>query len=189
MWSPREHILKSLASKPQVLENCPVLSSRTALFMNRWNFVGKRQKPCGKSAKTFFWFPQVEIAWKKFFEDLFRLKKIFKDVFLRSSEKKLLKTFFFLRTLASVSLVLGLERVCSWPWPRNFLCLHYLDVLHGRLLGSLVNFQRLFHLFLKFFSLVHLFLKQLFHLFLTFDPATFSLVSKVPQVKKSFIPY
>ena len=41
-WSPRErpwprgHILKSLAlalaSKPQVLENCPVLGSRTALF-------------------------------------------------------------------------------------------------------------------------------------------------------------
>ena len=37
--------------------------------------------------------------------------------------------------------------------------LHYLDVL--------------FHLFLKYFK----------------DPATFSLVSKVPQVKKSFIPY
>ena len=29
---PREHILKSLASKLQVLENCPVLGSRTALF-------------------------------------------------------------------------------------------------------------------------------------------------------------
>ena len=30
-WSPRGHILKSLAlaSKPQVLENCPVLGSRT----------------------------------------------------------------------------------------------------------------------------------------------------------------
>ena len=29
---PRGHILKSLASKPQVLENCPVLGSRTGLF-------------------------------------------------------------------------------------------------------------------------------------------------------------
>ena len=29
---PRGHILMSLASKPQVLENCPVLGSRTALF-------------------------------------------------------------------------------------------------------------------------------------------------------------
>ena len=35
-WSPRGHILKSLAlaSKPQVLENCHVLISRTALFLN-----------------------------------------------------------------------------------------------------------------------------------------------------------
>ena len=29
---PRGHILKSLASRPQVLENWPVLGSRTALF-------------------------------------------------------------------------------------------------------------------------------------------------------------
>ena len=34
---PRGHILKSLAlgSKPQVLENCPVLGSKTAIFLNR----------------------------------------------------------------------------------------------------------------------------------------------------------
>ena len=65
MWSPRGspwprgrprgHILKSLAlaSKPQVLENCPVLGSRTALFFEQLKFVGKRQKPRGKFAKTF----------------------------------------------------------------------------------------------------------------------------------------
>ena len=101
-WSPRGLILKSLtlASKPQVLENCPVLGSRTALFLNRWNFVGKRQKPCGKSAKPFFWFPQVEIAWKKIFEDLFRLKKIFEDL-------------FFWEHL----------RLCPCPWPREGLSL------------------------------------------------------------------
>ena len=102
-WSsrgrPRGHILKSLAlaSKPQVLENCPVPGSRTVLFLNRWNFVGKRPKPCGKSAKTF-----VLVSSSRY-----RLKKI-------------LKTFFFWRTLASVSFVLGLERVWLWPWPRNF---------------------------------------------------------------------
>ena len=52
---PRGHILKylALASKPQVLENCPVLGSKTALFLNSWNFVGKRQKPRGKFANTF----------------------------------------------------------------------------------------------------------------------------------------
>ena len=49
-----------------------------------------------------------------------RLKKIFEDLFLRSPEKKFWRLFF--RTLASVFLVLGLglERVCPWPWPRNF---------------------------------------------------------------------
>ena len=85
--------MKSLASKPQFHENCPVLGSRTALFLNRGNFVGKRQKPCGKSAKTFF--------------------------LVSSSRDRLKKNLwrpFFLRTLASVSLVLGLERVCPWPW-------------------------------------------------------------------------
>ena len=46
-----------------------------------------------------FWRPFFKIAWKNFF-----------------------KTFFFWRTLAPVSMVLGLdlERVCPWPWPRNF---------------------------------------------------------------------
>ena len=126
-WSPRgrprEHILK-----PQVLENCPVLGSRKALFLNRWNFVGKRQKPCGKSAKNFFWFPQVHIAWKKIFEDLFCLKKFFEDLIFEIAWKKILKTFFFWRTLASVSLALvsrgsvlglGLEIfLCPWLWPR-----------------------------------------------------------------------
>ena len=78
----------ALASKPQVLENCPVLGLRTALFF--------------------------ELL--KFFEHLF---------FLISSEN-----FIFWRTLAPVSLVLGLsssipvlvlKRVCPWkncPWPR-----------------------------------------------------------------------
>ena len=98
----------ALALKPQVLENWPVLGSRTALFLNRWNFVGKRQKPCGKSAKTFFWFPQVEIAGKKFFEDLFCLKNLF--------EKNFWRPFFFLENTCVC--VLG-----PWPWPREGLSL------------------------------------------------------------------
>ena len=111
MWSPRGrpwpwgHFLKSLAmvSKPQVLENCPVLGSRTTLFLSRSNFVGKHQKPCWKSAKNFFWFHQVEIAWKTFFEDLFHVKKIFEDL-------------FFLENTWVCVLGLGLKRVCPWPW-------------------------------------------------------------------------
>ena len=41
-WSPRGHILKSLAlaSRPQVLENWPVLGSRTALFFELLKFCG-----------------------------------------------------------------------------------------------------------------------------------------------------
>ena len=41
------------ASSPQKLP-CP--RPRTALFFNSWNFVGKRQKPRGKFANTFFVF-------------------------------------------------------------------------------------------------------------------------------------
>ena len=63
-WSPRGHILKSLASKvkslalasrPQVLENWPVLGSRTALFFELLKFCGAVEKFFGK---RFF----VEIA-------------------------------------------------------------------------------------------------------------------------------
>ena len=120
---PRGHILKSLAlaSKPQVLENRPVLGSRTALFLNRWNFVGKRQNPRRKFVKTFFCFPQVEIVWKKIFWRLFSPEKIFwRTCFWDYLKKFFENLLFFWRTLAPVSLVLslGLERVC--PWPRNF---------------------------------------------------------------------
>ena len=59
---PRGHILKSLASKvkslasrPQVLENWPVFGSRTALFFELLKFCGALEKIFGK---RFF----VEIA-------------------------------------------------------------------------------------------------------------------------------
>ena len=120
-WSPRGrpwpqgrpggHILKSLAlaskvkslaSRPQVLENWPVLGSRTALFFELLKFCGALEKFFGK--RLF-----VEIA-----------RKIF------------VKTFFFgehlrLRpwSLASSIPVLGLKSVCPrkgcpWPWPGIF---------------------------------------------------------------------
>ena len=103
---PRGHILKSLAlalaSRPQVLENWPVLGSRTAVFFGMLKFCGALETFFGK---RFF----VEIAWKIF-----------------------MKTFFFGEhlclcpwSLASSIPVLGLESVCPrkgcpWPWPRMF---------------------------------------------------------------------
>ena len=49
-WSPRGHILKSLAlaSRPQVLENWPVLGSRTAVFFEMLKFCGALEKFFGK---------------------------------------------------------------------------------------------------------------------------------------------
>ena len=92
---PRGHIFKSLAlaSKPQVLENCPVLGSRTALF--------------------FEWLKFCRSAEKCFSGPFF---------FLEIDRKKIFKTFFLRKTLAFVSLVLSLEHSCPWPWPRIFLC-------------------------------------------------------------------
>ena len=75
-WSPRGrpwprgrsrgHIFKSLAlaSKPQVLQNCPVLGLRTALFFEWLKF-------CRSPEKCF--------SRPFFFGD--RRKKIFKDLF------------------------------------------------------------------------------------------------------------
>ena len=81
----------ALASRPQVLENWPVLGSRTAVFFELLKFCG---------------------ALEKFFRKRFfcgdRLKNFCEDLF-----------FFFWRALALVSLVLGLERSC--PWPRECL--------------------------------------------------------------------
>ena len=113
---PRGQILKSLAlaskvkslalaSRPQVLENWPVLGSRTALFFGKLKFCGAVEKFFGK---RFF----VEIAWKIFVKTFF---------FWRSPEKFLWRPFFFFfgEHLRFVSLVLGLEHSC--PWPRECL--------------------------------------------------------------------
>ena len=101
---PQEPIFKSLASKLQVLENCPVLGSRIALFFESLKFVGKHQKPRRKFAKTFF----VFLFWKS-------PEKIVRRSFflLEIARKKFLKIFFFWNTCACV---LG-------SWPRAFLFL------------------------------------------------------------------
>ena len=53
---PRGHILKALALAwmPQVLENCPVLGSRTALFFEQLNFFWKRPETTRKICEYHF---------------------------------------------------------------------------------------------------------------------------------------
>ena len=65
-WCSREHIFKSLAlaSKPQVLENCPVLGSRTALFFEWLKF-------CRWAEKCFSRPIFLEIDRKKIFKTFF----------------------------------------------------------------------------------------------------------------------
>ena len=125
-WSPRGrprgHILKSLtlaskvkslalASRPQVLENRPVLGSRTARFFGMLKFCGELEKFFGKRFL-------VEIAWKIFVETFF----FFFFFFWRSPEKFLWRPFFFFgEHLRFVSLVLGLGLEHSCPWPRECL--------------------------------------------------------------------
>ena len=59
---PRGHILKSLAlaSKPQVLENCIVLGSRTALFLEQLKFRWNTPETSRKICEHLFCFPQLE---------------------------------------------------------------------------------------------------------------------------------
>ena len=63
-WSPWPWLcpwsLKSLASKPQVLENCPVLRSRTALFFEQLKFRWKTPKTLRKFCEHLFCFPHLE---------------------------------------------------------------------------------------------------------------------------------
>ena len=101
----------ALASRPQVLENWPVLGSRTAVFFELLKFCGALEKFFGK--RVF-----VEIARKIFVKTFFfffffffgdRLKNVCEDLFF----------FFFREHFALVSLVLGLEHSC--PWPRECL--------------------------------------------------------------------
>ena len=80
----------------EVLENCPVLGSRTAVFLESLKFC------------------------ISFFVEKLVFLEIFDCVFLRIPEKKFLKTFFFFLE-NTCACVLALERVCPqkgclWPW-------------------------------------------------------------------------
>ena len=96
----------ALASRPQVLENWPVLGSRTALIFELLKYCGVLEK--------FF--------WKTFFCG-HRLKNFCEDFFFGEH----LRLCPWSLALASSITVLGLESVCPrkgcpWPWPRIFLC-------------------------------------------------------------------
>ena len=106
------------ASSPRKLA-CPRLEDSTIFepLKFRWKMPETLRKVC---KDLFFWFPQVEIAWKKILKTFSPEKNSLRPFFLRSPEKKFGGPFIFWRTLASVFLVLGLERVCPRPWSRNF---------------------------------------------------------------------
>ena len=93
--SPRGHILKSLASKSQALENCPVLGSRRALFFKSLKF-------CRSPEKFFCRSCFLEITCKTFLKTLLfflnRPKKNFEDLII---------------------IICFSEPLC--PWPRIFL--------------------------------------------------------------------
>ena len=61
-WNPWPRCLKSsaLASKPQVLENCPVLDSRTALFFEQLKFRWKTPETSRKVCEHLFCFSYLE---------------------------------------------------------------------------------------------------------------------------------
>ena len=72
-WSPRGHILKSLASKvnslaskPQVLENCPALGSRTALFFVPLKSCWKTPEISRKTCEYLFLFSAIGDLLKNF---------------------------------------------------------------------------------------------------------------------------
>ena len=92
-----------LASKPQVFENCYVLSSRTALFFE-WL----------KCCKKFFLIPYCGDRLKTFFAHL--------NFFVFGDRRKRFFLRPFFRTLALVSLVLGLGLKHFCPWHQEGLC-------------------------------------------------------------------
>ena len=108
----------ALASRPQVLENWPVLGSRTALFFEFLNFV-KRLK---QFLKTFFCGDRL----KNFCKDFFFFWRS-PNFFLESTRACVLgpwpwpRAFLSLASRVSVlgKAVLGLGFfLCPWPWPR-----------------------------------------------------------------------
>ena len=90
-WSSREcswprghfrgHIFNSLASKPQILKNCSVLGSRTALFFELLKSCWKTSETSRKICEDLFLFCSSEDHLKKNFRRPFLREKNFDDLF------------------------------------------------------------------------------------------------------------
>ena len=116
-WSPRGHILKSLASKLQVLENCPVLGSRTPIFLESLKFY--RSFFVEKLVfLEIFWFCFFENTWKKKLKTLLLLLLFFgEDLRLCPCPRNGLSS----KRLSLASDIF----LCSWPralCPQLHLC-------------------------------------------------------------------
>ena len=81
----------------------------------RWKTPETLRKIC---KKLFFWFPQVEIAWKKFLRTFFAWKKIWSPYYFWDRLKKIFEDVFFYFLENTCVCVLG-----PWPWPRESLSL------------------------------------------------------------------
>ena len=92
-----------LVSKPQVLKNCPVLGSRTALFFVPLKSCWKTLETLRKICKDLFLFSAIANL-KKIFEDPFFLEISWKTFFCRSPETIFSRPFFMEDTC----------RLCPW---------------------------------------------------------------------------
>ena len=106
------------ASSPQKLP-CPRLEDST-IFWTVKIFLESARNLAENLRRPFFVFLYWKLPEKKFLKTFFAWKKFWRLFFLISFEKNFSRRSFFWRALAPVSLVLGLERVYPWPWPRNF---------------------------------------------------------------------
>ena len=109
----------ALASRPQILENWPVLGSRTALFFELLKFCEALEKFFGKRFV-------VEITRKIFVETFFFFFFFFEDRLKNFCDfGEHLHLCPWSLALASSIPVLGIKSVCPrkgcpWPWPRFF---------------------------------------------------------------------
>ena len=102
----------AIASKPQILNNCSVLGSKSALFFELLKFCWKNAKNLAGNLRKPFLLSSIGDRLKNFFEGVLFLFFIFRE------HQRLCPW-----PLASSIPVLSLERVCprkGCPWPRIF---------------------------------------------------------------------
>ena len=116
--------LLTITKNTCIKNNCLVCRPEVESSRTHFEVLGSRTGQSRTLEDTFFELLNFVDRLKKFLEDVFYWRtpeKNFEDLF-----------FFFFRTLALVSLVLGLEHSCPWPervclrkdcsWPWSFLC-------------------------------------------------------------------